>query len=63
MTTERGTEDAIAFLMGRVRFYAREGTTSCGTCGAAPPEDPGPFRPTMPCGHPWTALVWTRRSR
>lgn len=56
------TEDerAFAFIINRARYYARNGTTTCGTCGASPPaEKDGPFSEAMPCGHRWDGLMWT----
>lgn len=57
-------ERSLAFVQARAAYYAREGTYSCGTCGAPRSEEPTPallaeFSKEMPCGHPWLALVWT----
>ena len=54
-------KDILRFFAQRKAYYDREGTTTCGTCGAVPKEQPV-FNPLMSCGHPWTHLVWTRNA-
>ena len=61
--------DDYYFVAHRARWYAENGVTFCGECKAVVPRGYGAtplfsdFPETLPCGHPWSVLMWRRKEK